>query len=211
MTDHSIVTKVARYYEAKLLEFGPTARGVDWNSPESQELRFQQLTKVLDGVPADEEFDLLDVGCGYGALVPSLGKRFSRFRYAGYDISEEMLRTARSLHGAESPRVRFTGNWDAERTADFSLASGIFNVRLDCGMDAWQEHVVATLRRIDAKSRRGWSANFLTIYSDKEKMRDHLYYAEPAFVFDWCKRNASKRVALLHDYELFEFTIIVRR
>ncbi len=211
MTDRSIAAEVARYYEAKLLKFGPTARGVDWNGFESQELRFEQLTKVLDGVAADEEFSLLDVGCGYGALVAFLGKRFSRFQYDGYDISEEMLRAAKSLHGTEDARVRFIGNWDAGPTADFSVASGIFNVRLDCEADEWREHVLSTLRRIDAKSRRGWSANFLTVYSDEERMKDYLYYADPAFLFDWCKRNASRRVALLHDYELYEFTLIVRK
>jgi len=42
-------------------------------------------------------------------------------------------------------------------------------------------------------------------------MREDLYYADPCFIFDYCKRNFSRNVALLHDYELYEFTIIVRK
>ena len=51
----------------------------------------------------------------------------------------------------------------------------------------------------------------LTKYSDKEYMRDNLYYADPLFIFDYCKRNFSKQVALLHDYGLYEFTILVKK
>ncbi|REM56201.1 class I SAM-dependent methyltransferase, partial [Mycobacterium tuberculosis] len=48
-------------------------------------------------------------------------------------------------------------------------------------------------------------------YSDASKMRDDLYYADPCALFDLCKRRYSKSVALLHDYGLYEFTILVRK
>ena len=50
----------------------------------------------------------------------------------------------------------------------------------------------------------------LTTYSDADKQRDDLFYADPLRVFDICKQRFSPRVALLHDYPLYEFTIIVR-
>ncbi len=52
--------------------------------------------------------------------------------------------------------------------------------------------------------------NCLTSYSDPEKKRDELYYADPCALFDMCKRRYSRQVALLHDYGLYEFTILVR-
>ena len=42
-------------------------------------------------------------------------------------------------------------------------------------------------------------------------MRADLFYGDPTFFFDHCKRKYSRNVALLHDYDLYEFTIIVRR
>lgn len=42
-------------------------------------------------------------------------------------------------------------------------------------------------------------------------MKEHLYYADPAELFDHCKRNYSRNVALLHDYGLYEFTVLVRK
>ena len=64
---------------------------------------------------------------------------------------------------------------------------------------------------LDGKSSRGFAFNCLTSYSDADKMRDDLYYADPCKLFDRCKRRYSRRVALLHDYGLWEFTILVRK
>ena len=40
--------EVADYYSAKLAEHGETPQGVDWNGAESQVLRFEQLTRIID-------------------------------------------------------------------------------------------------------------------------------------------------------------------
>ena len=51
----------------------------------------------------------------------------------------------------------------------------------------------------------------LSTYSDPDKRRDDLFYADPGSFFDLCKQRFSPRVALLHDYPLYEFTVIVRK
>ena len=44
-----------------------------------------------------------------------------------------------------------------------------------------------------------------------ERMLADLYYADPCALFDHCKTKYSRNVALLHDYGLYEFTLIVRK
>jgi hypothetical protein len=51
----------------------------------------------------------------------------------------------------------------------------------------------------------------LTSYSDAEKMRDDLYYGDPLIFFDRSKRRHARNVALLHDYGLWEWTLLVRK
>ena len=46
---------------------------------------------------------------------------------------------------------------------------------------------------------------------DADRMQGYLYYADPCALFDRCKRCYSRNVALLHDYDLYEFTILVRK
>jgi len=60
---------------------------------------------------------------------------------------------------------------------------------------------------------KGFSFNMLTGYSDADRMaqRPDLYFGDPLFYFDYCKRNFSRNVALLHDYGLYDFTVLVRK
>lgn len=202
-----ILRSVDRYYTAKVREHGATARGVDWNSEESQRLRFEQLLRVRAD---DRPFSLVDYGCGYGALVDHLDAAGLPYTYVGLDISEEMVRIARERY-ADRPGVRFTTQEAEAGTADYCVASGIFNVRLETAADAWLEYIHATLDRLDRIGQRGFAFNALTAYSDVERMRPDLYYTDPLSLFDRCKRQYSRQVALLHDYPLYEFTILVRK
>jgi SAM-dependent methyltransferase len=201
-----LLDAVRRYYSEKIVEHGPSARGVDWRDEASQELRFQQLLQVCD---LSAPFTINDYGCGYGALATYLEELGVEHRYTGFDISAEQLAQARAL--VDSNRARFVEREDELGRADYTVASGIFNVRLDAPVEAWAAQAYETLARLDDLSARGFSFNMLTSYSDRELMRDDLWYADPREVFDHCKRTFSRWVALLHDYGLWEFTILVRK
>jgi len=202
-----LLEEVADYYTGKLADYGDTPRGVDWNGEESQELRFEQLCKIID---ARTRFSLNDLGCGYGALNDFLAGRYSRFSYSGIDVSESMINSAEQRHRGKA-RARFVLASEPDAIADYGVASGIFNVRLGRSDAEWRAYLEATLDILDRTSRLGFSFNCLTSYSDADKMRDYLYYADPCALFDLCKRRYSRNVALLHDYGLYEFTILVRK
>jgi hypothetical protein len=95
--------------------------------------------------------------------------------------------------------------------ADYTVASGIFNVKLQTGEKEWQDYVLSVMGKIAQLSAKGFAFNMLTKYSDRERMRADLYYADPMFIFDYCKSNFSNLVSLSHDYPLYEFTIIVKK
>ena len=183
------------YYETKLSAHGPTPAGVDWNSRESQELRFSQLAYLWQNEP---DASLLDYGCGYGG------------RYLGFDVSDSMAGAARA-HLADLPDCRVTSRRAELQAADYAVASGVFNVKQDATSEAWMTYVWDTIGDLAALGARGFAFNALTSYSDADKRRPDLYYADPLEAFDRCKRTYSRFVTLLHDYPLYEFTLIVRR
>ena len=90
------------------------------------------------------------------------------------------------------------------------MASGVFNVRVQTPLDEWRAYVEDTIGDLAALSRRGFAFNVLSSYSDADKQRDDLYYADPRNLLDQCLRRWPRRVALVHDYGLYEFTVIVR-
>jgi SAM-dependent methyltransferase len=204
----SLLSDVASYYADKLKAYGETPSGVDWNGQESQTLRFDQLCKIISS--GTESFSLNDLGCGYGALFDFLFDKHRMSSYLGVDVSEEMVRAARSRHVTDS-RARFIAAAEPDGVADYGVASGIFNVRLDRTDTEWHEYLQATLDVLDQTSRLGFAFNCLTSYSDPDRKRGYLYYADPCQLFDLCKNRYSRQVALLHDYGLYEFTILVRK
>ncbi len=196
------------YFEERLTTHGATARGVDWNSETAQELRFSQLSKVIDPT---QPFSLLDYGCGYGALASFLlKKQYPMQQYVGYDVLDSMVIKARDEFSS-SPQCSFTAQFQELAPVDYAIASGIFNLKLETPFDTWTAYVTSELCKMDSLSRKGFSVNFLTKYSDAAYMRPHLYYADPCYLFDYCKRHFSRNVALLHDYEVYDFTLIVRK
>lgn len=203
----TLLGEVASYYSEKLALHGDTPRGVDWNGEQGQSLRFEQLCKIIDSTQA---FSVCDLGCGYGALVDYLKSTARTFNYLGVDVSQEMVASANQRYSG-CTETRFICASSPDRVSDYSVASGIFNVRLGRSDEEWLAYLEDTLDTLDRSSRLGFSFNCLTSYSDEEKKRPDLYYADPCLIFDLCKRRYSRQVALLHDYGLYEFTILVRK
>ena len=65
MKDIPGLDQVKSYFGKRMEEYGASPRGVDWNSDESQNTRFDQLLKIVE----TPSFSILDYGCGYGALA----------------------------------------------------------------------------------------------------------------------------------------------
>jgi SAM-dependent methyltransferase len=201
--------KLSEYFSEKLEEFGATPKGVDYNGPEAQERRFEQLIKVIQ--PA-QPFTVIDYGCGYGAMFDFLNGKGWQFDYFGVDVIEKMVMAARDSH-KNFPNALFTTRESELPKADYLVAGSIFNIKLDATYENWQEFVVGTLRQMNNLCSKGFTFNMLTKYSDADRMaeRPDLFYGDPLFFFDLCKRDFARNVALLHDYGLYDFTILVRK
>ncbi len=198
---------VAAYYGDKIRTYGTEPKGVDWKDAASQHLRFAQLIKLFDSKVGGS---VTDYGCGYGEFLLFLRQARIEFEYLGIDVSEEMIAAA-SQYCRDIPNAAFAYGSSPARVNDYAVASGIFNVRLDFDDQAWLDYIISTLDNMNLHSRRGFAFNCLTKYSDPHLMRRDLYYCDPLLIFDHCKMTYSRNVALLHDYDLYEFTVIVRK
>jgi len=205
--ENPFFAEIASYYNLKLSKNGETPQGVDWNGLASQEQRFDQLCKII---PDKNYFSLNDLGCGYAALLDYLQKRQLACRYIGIDISEKMIDAAKRRHDKYKD-ARFIINSKPDKISDFSIASGIFNVRLKKNDLEWFSYMRCVLDNLNFASARGFAFNCLTAFSESDKKKDYLYYAEPFSLVQLCMQRYSRNVALLHDYGLYEFTILVRK
>jgi hypothetical protein len=121
-----------------------------------------------------------------------------------------MVAAATARH-ARHDHVNFTSDAASLTPMAYAVASGIFNVRLTHPEQVWRDYTLRTLDALNGLSLKGFAFNMLSTYCDQERRRGDLFYGDPREMFDFCKRRFSARVALLHDYPLYEFTIIVRK
>lgn len=214
MTAQDNLENLQDYFTEKITTHGANFNGVGWNSSARQELCFRQLMRICED-PASgsiaDNFSINDYGCGYGALIEYLVKYDYNFSsYTGFDLTKAMVEKAQELFG-EFKNCRFINNEDSLTPADYTIASGLLSLKLDNSNEDWEKYVLQLLNKFWKFSKKGLAFNSLTKYSDSELMRSELYYPDPCFLFDYCKTKLSKNVTLLHDYGVYEFTILVRR
>ena len=209
MTIDETQKKLNAYFTEKLEAFGATAKGVDYNGEQAQQVRFAELVKIIN---SNQPFSIIDYGCGYGAMFEYIHAKGCDFEYYGVDLLENMVAAGREKY-KEFSNAHFTTDEKELPVADYLVAAGIFNIKLESPYDEWQDFICETLPRMNAFCSKGFAFNMLTKYSDANRMaeRPDLFYGDSLFFFDFCKRNFSRNVALLHDYGLYDFTILVRK
>jgi SAM-dependent methyltransferase len=195
------------YYKERLRQHGASARGVDWPSAASQYLRFAQLLKVCDLTQA---FSVNDFGCGYGALLDYFAFRGidTPIRYTGIDVSAEMVAAARTKW-SDRPATEFLVAATCRGIADYSVASGIFNVKLDWPVGTWEIYVESILRDLCTNSRRGFSVNFIQVLDGSSDPR--LYRTNPDRWIAFLRDELGRPPELISDYGLNEFTLLARK
>jgi len=196
------------YYTRRVSRYGATPLGVDWSCVPTQELRFVQLMKLGD-FPAF--FTLNDLGCGYGALLAYLAKRHheAKINYLGIDLSPAMVRRAKRLWGNQKD-AKFVVGHASPRIADYSLASGIFNVKLEQPLARWERFIALTLADMAATSRQGFAVNFLAPRPGGAR-HSTLYRAPAEPWIHFCERELGYSAKLLTNYGLQEYTLLLRK
>jgi len=199
--------RVQAYYEAKLARHGANPRGVDWSCTATQWLRFVQLLKLCS---FDTPLSLIDLGCGYGALAAFLAERYPRASvdYLGIDLSSAMVRRARRRHRG-NPAIRFRIGRSYPQQADYTVASGVMNVRLGCPIPLWESLVRSTLADMRRMSRRGFAVNFLAMLPVNTPP-EMLYCPHPAIWSRYCEEELGCAVEVRDDYGIREYTLLAR-
>ncbi len=209
MDIRSQLKKIQELYTKNIQERGVAPKAVGWKTEEDQQLRFEKLVAVI--IERDNAITVNDYGCGYGEMLKYLTEKEHQpiATYNGYDISPEMLVAASQQLNTFKGQLNLLESITIKTEADYSFLSGTFNVRFDANREAWEGFIHEKLQEMYKFSCKGFAFNLLTSYVDYEE--PHLYYGDPCYWFDYCKRNFSKQVSLLHDYPLWEWTMIVRK
>ena len=207
---NQIKKETKEYYKIRRNSSTDSSIQMGWKNLMAQEIRFIQLLKIIE---REETFSINDLGCGNGSLLRFMNEniRDKSFTYNGYDIMPEMIAEAKTLNIKNESNFKLITSVNEIENTDYTVASGIFNLKYNTTEKEWLNYIHETIAVMWAKSTKGISFNCLTSYSDKEFMRPELFYADPMELFDFCKKNITRHVSILHDYREYDFTVLLRK
>jgi len=122
--------KIIELYNTRLDKYGNDPKSVGWKNLESQYLRFFELTENLK---INEHSEILDLGCGYGALIDffKINKiKIKEENYCGIDFSNNMIEVAR---GKYSKATFFCSDFYkvSLKKVDYTFCSGALNIKIN--------------------------------------------------------------------------------
>lgn len=197
--------EIEKLYTNNLSKFGINHRAVGWNSIESQNLRFEKLLYLISN--REKKITVNELGCGYGEFYKYLlNNNFNFRKFNGYDISKAMLNSCRKY--LSSPKELKLFNSPIINTkADYTFSSGVFNIPFKNSELQWNNHIEKTILNMYEYSKIGIAFNFLSSYVDFRS--ENLFYQNPEKILKFCLQNFGKKIHLIHDYPLYEFTILI--
>lgn len=113
-----------RFYISAIELYGTSAKGVNWHSKETQNIRFKTILNLL---PSDlSACSLADAGCGFGDFYNYMCKKKKPpKKYIGIDFLDEMCSIAEDKTGQEIILANIAK--DKLPNADYFVCSGALN------------------------------------------------------------------------------------
>ena len=202
------------YFEGLLAQHGPNHKALDWNSVDSQHLRYKIIKEIFVYGRKAAGISVLDVGCGLGDLygffkAEGILSR-NRIDYTGYDIAPKLIEAAKKKYPEAKLEVKDILLERHVPKFDYIFCSGIFNIRID-DEETHLEHVREMLFRAYDLAGCGVAVNFLSQgglpIGDAEGINSgRYYYFDPEKIMDYV-RFVCSRFMIRHDYHPGDFTV----
>lgn len=188
--------KIIELYEGRLDKYGYNHKTIGWGDLESQQLRFEILSKIANL----DNSSICDLGCGFGDLYKYLNNMYDKIDYLGIDISEKLILEAKKQY----PDVKFKVDDILEHKVsekyDYVLSSGALTYKTE-NHEMFIENMLKAMVNM---ANKGVAVNFLSSYVDYKLEKNFHFSPEAAFSM---AKKIVKNVVIRHDYPLYEFTL----
>ncbi len=145
-----------KFYTSAIELHGVSAKGVNWNSSDSQNLRFEIILELLP--PKLDEFTLADAGCGFGDFYLYAKEKNNLPKdYIAIDSIKEMVSITKER--TQSKAILADICKDALPSASYYICSGAMNI-----LESFETHLF--MRNCYQSSKKGFIFNIL--YGEKE-------------------------------------------
>ena len=182
-----------KFYTSAIELYGTSAKGVNWHSKRTQELRFNIILTLL---PKNlQNFSIVDAGCGFGDFyLYMLKKKKQPKEYIGIDTLVDMYSIASERTGKEIIIADITK--DKLPLSDYYICSGAMNV-----LNEFETHLF--IQNCFSTCREGFIFNIL--YGESES--DTYNYLTKDEILNIANSLHVERVEFKEDYLSNDITV----
>lgn len=206
---HKISEALRDHYAQAFRSHGATPEAVNWGKDkDGDSCRYRKMLAVI---PPNEKqpVSLLDVGCGYGALLQFAKETNVALAYTGVDVVDDMICEASAKHKDANFLTGDILDLDVKTRFDYVVCNGILTQKLDASHLEMDDFANRLIRRMFALCERGVAFNVMT--TKVNFFSSNLYYRNPAELLAWCMSELTPHIKLDHAYPLYEYTLYLYR
>jgi len=188
-------------YQKAFKKYNVHPKSLFWATEKAATQRYKELVTGLDF----EGKTILDVGCGFGDIIPFITKKAKNFDYTGVDIVPEFVQLAQKKYPKHRFILKDYFNHPMKEKFDIVISSGALNSNFKNPYH-FRKKAIKTL--FD-HAREKVSFNMAGFYPQpKNKENYRIYYTNSLIILKYCL-SLSSRLVFRHHYNRKEFTIII--
>lgn len=201
---------IVAHYEAQLQQYGDTYRGVDWETAQKANVRYQVMLDLIRPT-AGATVSVLDFGCGASHLYDFIiRQQRPGIDYSGLDVSPHFIALSRQKY-PDRPYY-CVDILDAAVDLpqfDYIIMNGVFTQKLDLSFEEMFAYFAAVIQRVFALTRIGLAFNVGSTHLPWQA--DQVFHVPFDRLATFLSRHMSRKIVLRHDYDLPDYTVYIYR
>jgi len=201
MKKREIKEKVESYTNS-WKKHGSGIQSLQWNSYLSAAKRYRNLVEDIDFSGKT----VLDVGCGFGDIIPFIAAKTDSFTYTGIDLMPQFIEEAKNRYPDREFKF-IVGDYftqPLDEKFDIVLCSGALNGNMSDPITFRKDAITTMLTH----SKETCAFNMAGGKNIKNDTDSNVYYADPEEILAFSKTLASK-VILRDKYHPQDFTLVL--
>lgn len=200
--------EIVTHYLSCFKEHGDTPKGLDWPNIDDLIKRYDVMSDVI---MTEENFTILDFGCGTARLFPFLLEKIGQqFKYIGLDMGPDYVRFCRSKY----PNLDFLeGDILCDETlmpkVDYTIMNGVLTEKRTLSQDEMWRYAKELIVEVFQKTQIGIAFNVMSKNVDWE--REDLFHLSLDLLTDFLCKELSRNFVIRNDYGLYEYTVYLYR
>ena len=186
-------------YQKSYKKYGIDPKALKWHSEKAAKQRYEQIVADIDF----NNKSILDVGCGFGDIVPYIVKKTGIITYTGIDLVPEFVKEAKKIHSKHTFLVGDYFKQPLEKKFDIVVCCGALNGNYKDNL-GFRKNAIKTMYN-HTKERLVFNmAGKHPI--PKTALHSNVWFADSKQIYNYCETLCEK-VLLKDDYHSNDFTI----